>query len=141
MTTMTQNPKARKVSKSLRSLRIGQAVNGVRAMVLTQDGERCGYYLRELRVDFGRGFRLEKFDTDAGSDENERSYDVHLDAQLGNSCTCKGFLFHRHGKPCKHIAACETLVKLGTFKAPVNAPHGPAETEEPEYAVREASAA
>src|SRR4051812_24960308 len=103
MATLTTTK--RKVKESLRSLRIGDPCNGVRAMVLTQDGDRCGYYLRELAVDFGRGFQLDKFDTDEGSDGEERVYHVHLDAQLGDSCDCKGFIYHRHGLPCKHLGA------------------------------------
>ena len=113
MATLTQAPRNRKVSKGLRSLRIGEPANGVRAMVITQDGARCGYFLRELAVDFGRGFELAKFDTDAGSDPTEHTYHVHLDAQAGDSCTCKGFIYHKHGKPCRHIAAVNTLIQLG----------------------------
>lgn len=108
--TMT---KTRRVKESLRSLRIGDACNGYRALVLSTGGERVGYYLRELAVDFGRGFELVKFDTDEGTDAESNSYHVHLDAETGDSCTCKGFIYHRHGKPCKHIDALKTLVSMG----------------------------
>jgi hypothetical protein len=104
--------KPRKVKPSIRSLRIGQPTNGVRALVITQDGERCGYFLKELAVDFGRGFEMTKFDCDDGSDASERTYHVHLDAQLGDSCTCKGFTYKSH---CKHLDACKKLVALGAL--------------------------
>jgi hypothetical protein len=114
MATLTETPKSRKVSKSVRSLRISDAINGVRTMVITQDGERVFYDLREVRCDIGgRGFRLDKTLEASGSDREESSYDVRVDGQADGSCTCKGFLYHRHQKPCKHLAAVQVLVQLG----------------------------
>jgi hypothetical protein len=82
MSTVT---KTRKQSKSKRSLRIGNAVDGVRGLVITDaKGERCGYSLRELPVDFGRGFELTKFEMEQ-ADEDDRTYHVHLDKELGDS--------------------------------------------------------
>ena len=109
MSTVT---KTRKQSKSKRSLRIGPAVNGVRGLVLTDaKGVRCGYELREIPVDFGRGFQLDKFEMEQ-ADEDDRTYHVHLDKELGDSCTCKGYVF-RPDRGCKHLAAVKTLVSLG----------------------------
>ena len=110
MATKTESTTNRKVSKSLRSLRIGEATNGVRPLVITQDGERCDYHLRELTVDFGRGFEMTKFETDQGSDADERRYHVHLDNHLGDSCTCKG---HSYQSKCKHVDAIKVLIQLG----------------------------
>jgi hypothetical protein len=101
-------------SSSLRSLRISDAIRGVRTLVITQDGERTFYDLREVRCDIGgRGFRLDKCCEGSGSDREESGYDVRVDGGSDGSCTCKGFTFHRHQKPCKHIAAVQALVKLG----------------------------
>ena len=96
--------------KVQRSVRIGAAVNGVRGLVITDSkGERCGYSLREIPVDFGRGYQLDKFEMEQ-ADENDCTYHVHLDAELGDSCTCKGFCYR---SKCKHIDALKTLVALG----------------------------
>ena len=108
METMTKTTKQGK-AKIQRAVRIGEAVNGVRGMVITDaKGVQCGYWLRELAVDFGRGFELVKFDTEAANEDGP--YHVHLDAQLGDSCTCKGFV---HRDKCKHVDALKTLVALG----------------------------
>src|ERR1700677_4944137 len=107
MATMTQT---RKQSKSKRSVRIGAAVDGVRGLVITDaKGERCGYSLREIPVDFGRGFQLDKFEMEQAPDD-DKTYHVHLDAELGDSCTCKGFVYR---SKCKHVDAMKTLVALG----------------------------
>jgi hypothetical protein len=114
MATLTETPKSRKVSKSVRSLRISDAIHGVRTLVITQDGDRVFYDLKEIPCEIGgRGFRLDKTLEGSGSDGEENSYDVHLDGERDGSCTCKGFLYHRHQKPCKHISAVQTLVRLG----------------------------
>ena len=110
MATLTESPKARKVSSTVRSLRISDPINGVRTLVITRDGDRVFYTLRELAVDFGRGFRLDKCAGGTGSDREADSYDVHLDAQLGNSCTCKGWCYKAK---CKHVDAAAALVRLG----------------------------
>jgi hypothetical protein len=103
--------KGRKIkSSSLRSLRISDAINGARTLVITRDGDRVFYTLRELAVDFGRGFRLDKCAEGTGSDPEGDSYDVHLDEALGHSCTCKGWCYK--GK-CKHVDAAAALVRLG----------------------------
>jgi hypothetical protein len=115
MATLTETPKAHKVSKSIRSLRISDPINGARTMVVTQDGERVSYNLREIACDFGRGFTLTKCAEGTGSDKDASSYDVRLDEATGDSCTCKGFVYRRHGKPCKHLAAVMALFQLGTL--------------------------
>jgi hypothetical protein len=114
MATLTETPKARKVSKSVRSLRISDAIKGAHTLVITQDGERTFYDLREIPCDIGgRGFRLDKCCAGTGSDREESSYDVPVDGAADGSCTCKGFLFHKQHKACKHISAVQTLVRLG----------------------------
>jgi hypothetical protein len=107
--TMTKTAKKSKVQ---RRVRISATVNGLRRMVITDaKGVRCGYYLREIPVDFGRGFQLDKFELEQAS-EDDRQYHVHLDAQLGDSCTCKGYCF-RPDRGCKHLDAVRTLISLG----------------------------
>lgn len=114
METMTKTA-AKGKPKVQRSLRIGPLVDGVRNLVITDSkGVRCGYTIREIAVDFGRGFQLDKFEMEQAP-EDDRRYHVHLDDELGDSCTCKGFLYHRQDKPCKHMAAIKTLVQLGTL--------------------------
>jgi hypothetical protein len=114
MATLTETPKARKVSRSVRSLRISDPINGARTLVITQDGERTFYDLREIPCDIGgRGFRLDKTLEASGSDRDESSYDVRVDGSSDGSCTCKGFTYHKHQKPCKHLAAVRALVQLG----------------------------
>jgi hypothetical protein len=110
MATLTETPKARKVSSAVRSLRISDPINGVRTLVITRDGDRVFYTLRELAVDFGRGFRLDKCAGGTGSDREAASYDVHLDEALGHSCTCKGWCYQAK---CKHVDAAAALVKMG----------------------------
>src|SRR5438309_2055248 len=97
MNTLTK--KTRQVKTSNRSLSVGPLTNGVRTLLLTKDEITTGYYLREIPVDFGRGFQLDKFLTEE-ADEDERTYHVHLDAELGDSCTCKGYVYR---SKCKHV--------------------------------------
>jgi hypothetical protein len=114
MATLTETPRSRKVSKSVRSLRISDAINGVRTLVITQDGDRVFYTLKEIPCEIGgRGFRLDKTLEASGSDREESSYDVRVDGQADGSCTCKGWTYHKQQKPCKHIAAVQALVRLG----------------------------
>jgi hypothetical protein len=106
--------KSRKVKPSIRSLRISDPIHGVRTLVITQDGDRVFYTLKEIPCDIGgRGFRLDKTLEASGSDREESSYDVRVDGERDGSCTCKGFTYHKHQKPCKHIAAVQALVQLG----------------------------
>jgi hypothetical protein len=109
MDTLTNNTKQRKSKRGERSLRIGSALNGLRALSLRKDGATVNYYLREIPVDFGRGFQLDKFYSEA-SEDGQEVYHVHLDKELGDSCTCKGFVYR---SKCKHIDAIKTLVALG----------------------------
>jgi|SRR5579872_4452991 len=109
MATLANSTTQRKSKRGQRSLRIGDAVNGLRALALTKDGATVNYYFREIPVDFGRGFQLDKFYSEA-SEDGQEVYHVHLDAQLGDSCTCKGFV---HRDKCKHVDAIKTLVALG----------------------------
>lgn len=110
MNTLTHTNGNVKTSKrGARSLRISDAVDGLRALALTKDGATVNYYLKEIAVDFGRGFQLDKFYTE-GAGEDDRTYHVHLDKELGDSCTCKGFVFR---SKCKHVDALKTLVAVG----------------------------
>src|SRR5579862_7039627 len=110
MTTMTQT--AAKGKSKERRLKIGAKVNGVLSLAIQDSqGRHDAYFVREVVVDWGRGFRVDKVLPKDGQDSG---YDVHLDKDLGHSCTCPGHIYHRQGKPCKHIAAVAVLVSLGT---------------------------
>ena len=63
------------------------------------------YFLSEVPSDFGRGFRLEKFEA-AGAE----TYHVHLATDGRHGCECKGFLRWGH---CKHSDGLAALVKAG----------------------------
>src|SRR5438270_1107554 len=108
METLTQT-KAKGKSKRERSLKIGPAVNGIFGLSLTTNGETKSYYLKEIPVDFGRGFQLDRFHSEE-ADEDERTYHVHLDKELGDSCTCRGYVYK---SKCKYVDALRTLVALG----------------------------
>ena len=56
-----------------------------------------------------RNQKLDKFYTEEAS-EDDRTYHVHLDKELGDSCTCKGYVYR---SKCKHVDAIKTLVALG----------------------------
>ena len=109
MATLTETPKPRKVSSSVRSLRVSDAINGARTLVITRDGERVFYTLRELAVDFGRGFSLTKCCEGTGSDREADAYHVNVDGAC-DSCTCKGWCYKAK---CKHVDAAAALVRLG----------------------------
>jgi hypothetical protein len=109
MDNVTQAAKQRKSKRGERFLKIGDAVDGLRLLALTKDGETKSYYLKEIPVDFGRGFQLDRFHSEEAN-EDERQYHVHLDKELGNSCTCKGYVY---SSKCKHVDALKTLVALG----------------------------
>lgn len=76
------------------------------AGALTISGKRghCEYRLSEFRTDFdGRAFELTKADRSA-------TYSVFVGRAGGSLCECLGF---QSSGRCKHIAACETLVRGG----------------------------
>jgi hypothetical protein len=131
---MATTTKPRKTTQ--RSLKVSKPINGVYSLALTDSrGEHDAYFLREIAVDFGRGFRIDKVQVKNGEDAG---YDVHLDASMGDSCTCPGHTYHKHNAPCKHIAAVRKLIELRVLPA-MNASQQPAETEQPEYEMRQAS--
>ena len=74
---------------------------GKRILTLFIGTEAFLYFLEEIGADWGRAFRLEKFE---GGDV----YDVHFDQATGDSCTCLGSLRHGH---CKHRDALAALIK------------------------------
>ncbi len=100
--TRTRKPVAR-------TARISSAINGCFALELTSGKDRCGYWVEPMPSDFGRAFKLRKFDTTPGTDEEAQSYDVCLDG-IGSDCSCKGFLRHGH---CKHVEGLLALAAAG----------------------------
>jgi hypothetical protein len=116
MNSLTGAPKSRKVSSSVRSLRVSDPVNGARCLVITRDGDRVFYTLREVPCEIGgRGFRLDKTLEGSGSDRTENGYDVRVNGDQDGSCTCKGFTYHRRQKPCKHLDAVRFLISRGAL--------------------------
>ena len=111
MATVTETPKSRKVSRSVRSLRISDAINGMRTLVITRDGDRVFYTLKEIPADFGRGFTLTKCAAGTGSDREADAYHVNVDGAC-DSCTCKG---HTYRDRCKHADALRFLLARGTL--------------------------
>jgi hypothetical protein len=90
----------------------GAAVLGILELVVGKKAAR--YVVTEAPTAWdGRGFRLLKFDGDAGTDEAERSYDVFC-AGPDHSCPCKG---HARYGTCKHADALLALVRLGKLAA------------------------
>jgi hypothetical protein len=77
--------------------------NSRRILTLFVAKEAFLYFLAAIACDYGRGFALEKF-------EGGEVYHVHFDKDMGDSCTCLGFLRHRH---CKHRDALAALMAAG----------------------------
>jgi hypothetical protein len=92
-------------TKPARTAKLGAVVNGWRALLLTVAGRTCGYYLEEIRADFGRVFKLTKFDHEPG---DEHEYRVNIDTSANaTSCDCNG---HTYRDRCKHTDALATLI-------------------------------
>jgi hypothetical protein len=102
---MSTTTKSRGRVKPERRCRISAAQGDAKRILRLLIGtEAFLYWVEPVATDWGKGFRLEKF-------ESGDVYHVHLDPALGHSCECKGFL--RWGKPCKHISAVSALVAAG----------------------------
>ena len=69
----------------------------------------CCYTVRQLKTDFGTGFRLEKHG-DPVEDGGGLVYDVLLDGERA-TCECLGHL--RYGTECKHIWAMRQVMERG----------------------------
>jgi hypothetical protein len=90
--------------KPERRCRLSDGLGGARRILTLFIGaEAFLYWLESVGTDWGRGFKLEKF-------QDGDVYHVHLDPALGPSCECKGFLKWGH---CKHEAALSALVAGG----------------------------
>jgi len=97
---------ARKPRKGVRTVRFGLApFEGNPGIIdITVNGQTTSYFVRNIPSDFGRGFELEKFDTQGGD-----KYHVLLEED-GRSCDCPGALKWGH---CKHADAVLKLVHVG----------------------------
>jgi hypothetical protein len=106
-------------------LRLGEPAGGegCRALLLTVGKEKFGYYLEQLRADFGRGFRLVKFSHQVEEGEpghydiliDPRDLKLPLDRPGRSTCDCKGHLTHGHKTACKHLAAIRKLLSEGSL--------------------------
>lgn len=127
MATMTKTRKESK-AKVQRSMKVSKPINGIYSLALTDSrGQHDAYFLEPVAADWGRAFKLHKVLPVPGEDA---AYDIHIDDELGDSCTCKGCTYKDH---CKHQAAIRKMIELGILPATA-ANHVPAETEQPEYA-------
>jgi hypothetical protein len=92
---------ATRKSKTTRTLRI-LAPGLVRITETAPRGkQKVEYYaVKEITVDFGRGFEFAKF----GGDE---AHHVHVDEETGHTCDCKGFVRWAH---CRHLSALLALL-------------------------------
>ena len=101
---MSNATKSRKRVKPERRCRLSDGSGGgKRILTLFIGTEAFLYFLEEIGADWGRAFRLEKF-------EEGDVYDVHFDQATGDSCTCLGSLRHGH---CKHRDALAALIQAG----------------------------
>src|SRR5579883_1069958 len=66
------------------------------------------YSVQRVEADWGIAYRVCKVD-EAGVEQAD-PYHVHFDAELGNSCDCKGFISHHH---CKHRDGLRALIAAG----------------------------
>ncbi len=110
---MTTVATRKKTGKGQRRARLGPVLpDGSRNLVLTDaKGIRCGYEVREIKADFGRGFALTKFEMEQAP-ALDRTYHVHLDGANGSSCSCPGGSYR---DDCKHAAALRALVARGSL--------------------------
>jgi hypothetical protein len=108
MTATATKPRTRK--PVARSARISPAVNGCHAVELTAGKDVTRYWLEPLASDFGRAFRLVKWHTTPGTDEEQSAYELVIDPAGFSSCTCKGWCRHQR---CKHLAGLAALIAAG----------------------------
>jgi len=65
------------------------------------------YTLRRIPTDFGIGVEVEKCYQPAGNG----THHVHLDRQLGDSCTCADHIYR--SSRCRHLQAVQQAVSRG----------------------------
>jgi hypothetical protein len=114
MTTITEARPPVKAGRARRPAprvaRLSPPVNGCHALELAVGKDVCRYWLEPLASDFGRAFRLEKWDTTPGTDEEQSAYELVIDPAGFSSCTCKGWCRHQR---CKHLAGLAALIAEG----------------------------
>jgi hypothetical protein len=74
---------------------------------LTVDGEEFFYWVSALPSDYGRAFRVQK---PGHQDPDCTAYEVMLDHEGGDSCSCPG---HTYGGYCKHLDCLRALDRAG----------------------------
>jgi hypothetical protein len=84
-------------------------------VAITVGKARTAYLLERVPADFGAAFALTRLAlvevaTGVFEQRSEYTYHVHFDAQLGDTCDCKGFVAHRR---CKHRDALAELARRG----------------------------
>jgi hypothetical protein len=114
MATVTTGKGKSKTSrkKQPRAIRLLARVKGlVAGMFQVTEGAKVDrYFFSEVGSDFGRGFKVEKWDDEARAVVEE--YHVNLDGDR-STCECKGHLYHGHKARCRHVAGLLALVAAG----------------------------
>ncbi len=112
---MATVPTPRPRVKPARTVQLVSSPDPIGLLAITVGKVRTSYLLERVPADFGAAFALTKLAlvevaTGVFEQRPEYTYHVHFDAQLGDSCDCKGFVAHRH---CKHRDALAELVRRG----------------------------
>ncbi len=108
---MATVPPPRPRVKPARHVQLVSRPDPIGLVAITVGKARTGYLLKHVPADFGAAYALTKLvmvevATGVFEQQPECIYHVHFDAQLGDSCDCKGFVAHRH---CKHRDALAEL--------------------------------
>jgi hypothetical protein len=116
--------KSRKPVKPARTVQLLGRPDPVGLVAITVGKARTAYLLERVPADFGAAYSLTKLAlvevaTGVFEQRPEYTYHVHFDAQLGDSCDCKGFVAHRH---CKHRDALAELARRGLLAGAPPAP-------------------
>jgi hypothetical protein len=102
-TTTTKQPRKARPKPArhicLRHRPLG-AIPGI--LEITIGKETAGYFITELKTDYGRGLLVEKI----AADDEEGKYQVNIDGHK-ETCCCKGFDRWGH---CKHAEGLAALI-------------------------------
>jgi hypothetical protein len=109
--TATRKPRQRR--KPVRTVKLVQAPGSTApgapgTLDIREDGKLTCFWVYPAPADYGRAFRLEKFEGQCRG-EDDRVYNVLLHGGQ-SSCECRGFLRWGH---CRHVEALTALRNAG----------------------------